>query len=474
MSLARRVASGTSQLMVSNLAARLLALVTMPILTGLLSPDVYGSAALAVTLISLLSVFALAGVDVSYVRSYQNKNHHNPDAVEAYAWRFALATSAMVALTAWIAWPYLADALGLEGYLILFVVVGIIASVAQTMAQARARLANRYRLLSASVLIAALGAAAAAIAMAWWRRDVMALMTATVLASLIPVIMLGIPPLRCLVRRSGLDSTARSSIFQVGVAAVFSAPAYWVMASSDRWFLGYFVDAGAVGIYSVSYTIAVMGMLVNNAFLPVWTTETIREVETGAGSSSRNLGGVAEQLFAVLLMVWLAVAAAGGDVLRLLAAPEFHAARIIIPLIALAVLFHGVIHIATGLFIVADKLKQTIWWWLGGGILCLVANASLVPEFGIVGAAVTQAVSFGFVAGGLLYRSRRVIRLDLKWARLTAFAGAVLVSGYVLMPAWSEQPLISLLMKAPVGFVVLLIGVRLFGGKRPLGLWKRT
>ena len=161
MSLARRVASGTSQLMVSNLAARLLALVTMPILTGLLSPDVYGSAALAVTLISLLSVFALAGVDVSYVRSYQNKNHHNPDAVEAYAWRFALATSAMVALTAWIAWPYLADALGLEGYLILFVVVGIIASVAQTMAQARARLANRYRLLSASVLIAALGAAAA-------------------------------------------------------------------------------------------------------------------------------------------------------------------------------------------------------------------------------------------------------------------------------------------------------------------------
>ena len=112
--------------MVSNLAARLLALVTMPILTGLLSPDVYGSAALAATLISLLSVFALAGVDVSYVRAYQNKNDHNPDAVEAYAWRFALAASAMVALIAWIAWPYLADALGLEGYLILFVVADII------------------------------------------------------------------------------------------------------------------------------------------------------------------------------------------------------------------------------------------------------------------------------------------------------------------------------------------------------------
>lgn len=460
--------------MVSNLAARLLALVTMPILTSLLSPDVYGSAALAVTLISLLSVFALAGVDVSYVRSYQNKNDHNPDAVETYAWRFALASSAVVALIAWIAWPYLADALGLEGYLILFVVAGIIASVTQAMAQARARLANRYRLLSASVLIAALGAAVAAIAMAWWRRDVTALMAATVLTSLIPVIMLGIPSLRRLVRPSGLNSTARSSIFQVGVAAVFTAPAYWVLASSDRWFLGYFVDAGAVGIYSVSYTIAVMGMLVNNAFLPVWTTETIREVEAGAGDSSRSLGEVAEQLFALLLIVWLAIAAAGGDVLRLLAAPEFHAARIIIPLIALAVLFHGVIHIATGLFIVADKLKQTIWWWLGGGVLCLAANALLVPEFGMVGAAVTQAVSFGFVAGALLYRSRRVIRLDLKWARLTAFAVAVLVSGYALLPAWSEHPLMSLLMKAPVGIVVLLIGVRLFGGKRPLALWKRT
>ena len=460
--------------MVSNLAARLLALVTMPILTGLLSPDVYGSAALAATLISLLSVVALAGVDVSYVRAYQNKNDHKPDAVEAYAWRFALAASAVVALIAWIAWPYLADALGLEGYLIVFVVAGIIASVLQAMAQARARLANRYRRLSVSVLSAALVAAAAAIAIACWRRDVTALMTATVLASLIPVIMLGVPPLRCLVRPSGLDSTARRSVFQIGVAAVFSAPAYWVMASSDRWFLGYFLDTGAVGIYSVSYTIAVMGMLVNNAFLPVWTTETIREVEAGAGGSSNKLGEVAEQLFAVLLIVWLAITAAGGDVLRLLAAPEFHADRILIPLIALAVLFHGVIHIATGLFIVADKLKQTVWWWLGGSMLCLIANASLVPEFGILGAAVTQAVSFGFVAGGLLYRSRRVIRMDFKWARLAAFAVAVLLSGYVLLPAWSEHPLMSLLMKAPVGFAVLFVGVRLFGGKRPLALWKRA
>ena len=459
--------------MVSHAAARLLALVTMPILTSLLSPDAYGAAALAVTCISLLSVFALAGVDVSYVRSYQSND--NAAAVEAYAWRFALAGSAVAALLAWLAWPLLAHVFSLQHYLIGFIVTGIIVSVVHTMAQARARLANRYTALSAAVVIAALAAAAVSIAIAWWwRRDALALMSATVLAALIPVVMLGVPALRSLAQPSGLTRSERSAIFQVGVAAVLSAPAYWVMASSDRWFLGYFADAGTVGIYSVGYTIAVMGMLVNNAILPVWTTEAIREVETSTDGSAKTLGGVAEQLLALLLVVWLAITAAGGDVLRLLAAPDFHGAASIIPLIAMAVFCHGVIHIATGLFIVTNTLKQTISWWLAGSVLCLAGNALLVPEFGIQGAAVTQSICFAFVAGGLLYRSQQLVSLELKWGRLALFAAAVLACGYVLMPAWSEHPLISLLLKAPVGLGVLLIGVRVFIGHQVQALWKRT
>ena len=72
MTFTRRVVSGTSLLTFSNGVVRLLSIVTMPILTGLLSPQAYGVAALAGTTISLDPVLALAGIDTSYLRAYHS------------------------------------------------------------------------------------------------------------------------------------------------------------------------------------------------------------------------------------------------------------------------------------------------------------------------------------------------------------------------------------------------------------------
>lgn len=65
MTCTRRLVSAMTQLTLSSGVVRLLSIVTMPILTALLSPQAYGVAALAGTVISLESVFGLAGVDMS-------------------------------------------------------------------------------------------------------------------------------------------------------------------------------------------------------------------------------------------------------------------------------------------------------------------------------------------------------------------------------------------------------------------------
>ena len=72
MTFASRLFSATTQLTLSNGAVRLFSIVTMPILTALLSPQAYGVATLVGTVISLVSVFGLAGVDMSYARAYHS------------------------------------------------------------------------------------------------------------------------------------------------------------------------------------------------------------------------------------------------------------------------------------------------------------------------------------------------------------------------------------------------------------------
>ena len=84
MTFSQRVISGASQLTLSNGAVRLLSMVSMPILTRLLSPQAYGNAALAGTIISLMSVFALAGIDMSYTRAYHSAQP--PSGVKGVGW----------------------------------------------------------------------------------------------------------------------------------------------------------------------------------------------------------------------------------------------------------------------------------------------------------------------------------------------------------------------------------------------------
>src|SRR5262245_27924721 len=117
MTLGRRLASATLQLSLANGAVRLLSVATMPILTRLLSPESYGAASIAGTMVALAAVLALAGVDMSYVRAYHDRNS-STEAVQAFVWRYALGAGCIVgALTSLCWWAAVAPVFSVPRYL---------------------------------------------------------------------------------------------------------------------------------------------------------------------------------------------------------------------------------------------------------------------------------------------------------------------------------------------------------------------
>jgi O-antigen/teichoic acid export membrane protein len=65
-----RLTQGSGLLLSANVLSKALTILMLPVLTALLPPALYGEAALATTLISLASMLALAGMDVSYARAH--------------------------------------------------------------------------------------------------------------------------------------------------------------------------------------------------------------------------------------------------------------------------------------------------------------------------------------------------------------------------------------------------------------------
>ncbi len=459
MTFTSRLLSATTQLTLSNGVVRLLSIVTIPILTGLLSPHAYGVAALAGTVISLASVLGLAGIDMSYARAYHSAQPPTGISVEHYCWRFAIlgaVITALVSMAVW--WFFSGNFFGLDRRLALLLAAGIVFSATNTMAQTRARLADRYRAMALSIIATGIISMAASIGIAvFWRQDAMALLLPLLLGYLLPVMLLGAPPIAGLAKASGLTRNEGVALIKIGLAGVVTAPMYWLLSSSDRWFLQHYHGAEAVGVYSIGYSVSVVGMMINNAVTSVWLFEASREYEQDPAQAKVTLGRLMSRLTALMAVIWLAVAAAGGDVVRWLANERFHAAADYVPYIAGGVFFNGVLQLAnTGLLLV-KQLNWAALWWLLGGLFCALLNLALVPRFGGLGAAVTQCASFGFISLAVLVTSQVKVRIHLHWHRLAPAMVVILGAGAFLARPWNVTAAYSLLMKLPIGIAVAAI-----------------
>lgn len=423
MSLTRRVLTDSGQLMLANVLSRGLGLLSLPLLTHWLAPSAYGVAALASTLISLVSVIGLMGMDMSYSRGFLSREPPNGEVVETLLWRLSSASAVVSGLVAAAAWVIHAGMSGREwGVIPSLLFLGAAGSLLLAMAQTRSRLHSHHKRLAFAIAVGGVVATVTTLLLAGTLiADERALVAGYVVAYLVPIAILGLPGWRQLAAPSVLSAEQSWSIFVVGLPGVITAPMYWVLSSSDRWFLQVSTDSATVGLYTVASTFGQLGAMVNAALVAVWLPEATRVHETlSRADGDLSLARLLTRLIAVMMVVWLGVSVFGGDLLRLLTNERFHAGADLIPWLATAAFFYGVYHLgSTGLFL-SRKLVLAAALWILAGAISLSANAVLIPRFGSVAAAMVQLATFAVLALSVWLLSLKAHPLPLPKRRLAA------------------------------------------------------
>lgn len=454
-SLARAVMGGAGLIAVAGGLNKLFSLVSAPILTKVLGPSPYGVVALLGTITSLATTVALLGVDLSYSRFFFSGVPEDGEKIEGFCWRFSVGMACGVSLASAFAWWAWSDLLGFPGNLAVMIGAGIFLAVVNVMATTRRRLRGAYLRIALSIAGTGFTGAVFSIFLAlFWRSDAWALLVGTAGGVTIGVAIAGLPPAGLVFGRSGLPWNARWRILRLGLAGAVTAPMYWVMNSADRWLLGMWLGPGPLGVYSFAAGVGTIGILVNSAITLAWYPEVSRAYETDAEGARAQIGRLLARFAGGLLVVWLAVAAAGGDVIRLVADPRFHEGARVVSWIAGGVLFYGFFNLGnTGLLLKKDLRPMAAWWALGAGAN-LGLNVLLVPSKGPIGAAVAFCAGFALIAAGVMWSSQSRFSVPVPWSRL-GVAGALTVgAGALLSPHWADSPLSSLLLKFPAGAAV--------------------
>jgi O-antigen/teichoic acid export membrane protein len=252
------------------------------------------------------------------------------------------------------------------------------------------------------------------------------------------------------------DRSLLREMNRFGMPLVPAALFLWAINFSDRLFIGQFKGQAEVGVYSLAVRVASVIVFLMTAFQLAWPAfaYSIRDDD----EAKRTYAFVLTYLLFVTAWLSLALGALAPWIVDLLAPPKFARAAEAVPLLAFATAaYSGYSVLAIGI----GRARRTQYNWIVAGtaaIVNVVLNLILIPQIGMMGAAIATVVSYLvlFVAMGL--NSQRVYPVAYQWRRVLSIAatgGGLTAAAWLLperLPVAVALVLAYPLLLAPLGF----------------------
>jgi O-antigen/teichoic acid export membrane protein len=206
-----------------------------------------------------------------------------------------------------------------------------------------------------------------------------------------------------------------------GMPLVPSALALWAINFIDREFVSWYKGNAEVGVYSAALKVSTVITFVMIAFRTAWpafaySIEDEREAK-------RTYAFVLTYLLAFTSWVALAFGALAPWIVSLLTNPRYQRAEKGVALLVFAeTLYAGYVVLAIG----SGRARRTQLNWAVTGFGAAVnvgLNFWLIPRWGMVGAAISQVVSYLALFAGMTLYAQHVYPVPYQWRRIVTAVG---------------------------------------------------
>jgi O-antigen/teichoic acid export membrane protein len=253
-----------------------------------------------------------------------------------------------------------------------------------------------------------------------------------------------------------IDRAYSAMMLRFGSPFIFTAAAYWIFASMDRWLLAELSDAVQVGLFSIAFKFASVLTLVIAAFHQAWVPIAMRMARDEPRYRAL-FAAIFDAWFCVLALMALALGLFADEIMMLLTPEDYWPAATILAIGAAAVAVSGTTQI-TNLGLMLEKRTGLIALgaWLAAGTN-VALNLLLIPRFGANGSAAATLVSYCLLTGFFLIGSQRVHPLPLNHTRLGF--GLLVVLGALAAPLVPDGALldpVQTAIKLAILFAVLI------------------
>jgi len=225
-----------------------------------------------------------------------------------------------------------------------------------------------------------------------------------------------------------------------GLPYIASGLSVFVLHLSDRFFLERYSTLSVVGIYALGSKFAMaVSPLLTEPFLAVWRPKAF-EIAHQKDAKETYSNVFTYYCFLGMFLV-LAISTFTQDLIPFMSPPEFHASRLVVPMVALSYLMWGGSLLMQLGVLLAKKTRHIAWVGAVAAGLKLILAPLLIPPLGMWGAAWATLASCTLLFCLQYWIEHRYLVIPYQWSRLVKLLVAAGL-GYAVSVIWDPESLI--------------------------------
>lgn len=409
-----------------GIISKIIPLLMVPVVTRLM-PDTtyYGISDLSNTVVSFGSAIAIMGMyDAMYRMFFEKEDEEFKKTVCSTALFFTVFTSIVVFFIMLLSREVIAEYFFGDrkySYVIYLSAMAALVGATNSIISAPTRMQNKRKVFLITNTVSPLISYLIAVPMLLAGHYVIALPLAAVISGVTMEAAFGLMNFRWFELKK-FDKELLKQLLVIAVPLVPNFLIYWVFNSCDKVMITNMIGVGAAGIYSVGSKLGHASQLIYTAFAGGWQFFAFSTMKEKNQVKSNSM--IFEYLGIISFVATSFICAWSWPIFKILFTEQYLSGYIVAPYLFLAPLLQMLFQVAGNQFLVIKKTWPSVLILLGGAILNILINCTLIPVFGIEGAAV--ATLAGYVISDI------VCVIVLYKMELMVISGCFLISAAVM------------------------------------------
>ena len=436
---------------------KILSFILIPIYTGYLSTQDYGTSDLITTTVQLLIPIFTLDIQDAVIRFAMDKQC---DRRQVFSVAIRIIAIGSLLVTGGAAIASLLNIPGVEDMYLLFLVIMYISSALQNSVSLFCRGIDKVHVVVVSSLIhSVITLSANILFLVVFEWGLVGYLIANSIGAVLALVYCFFAAKLYRFITWKVPKALSREMIAFSFPLIFSVVAWWINNASDRYILSAFATVAASGVYAIAYKIPNLLTIFQNIFTQAWSISAIKEFDKD--DSDGFIGNMYTMMNFGMVVVCSLIMIVNIPVARILYAKEFFQAWHYVPPLLISVVFNAMALFIGSIFTAVKDTKTLSYSTIIGAVVNTGFNFAFIPFFGAYGAAIATLIGY---AATLLMRHiilRKHIHIRVRLTR--DLLGYAILIGQMAVSAiglWSIPAqcvctgLILLLYRAEIGSAV--------------------